>query len=373
MSTPELQFDEKTPESPSNLSPTSGTTFANEYDIEAAKLTKKPTFFERLSFGSQLKDAPPSTTPEEHRAQKCLVTKEIAKIDTRTLEGCPNGYPRLASFLASEGNFSLYRGFSYLHSRVLLELQDDIAALERELDNLDTVDDETATGKRRLKNRQFDTRQSRGDDGFRLRREILSDLRIKLLEYDELLIKARDLQAFQRPSERDYKSVRTWFWNLKPVVEKEAAFIKKKEDIVTLRSGREWSSFDGLVESTLRRFDCELIRRLFCTPELREKTNDQHNYYYSSSRVESFVGLIITFFIFVLLVLPVVAMYKLTSLGSGPHGTFKAIGVLVVFTLLFAAAMSMLTKARRHELFAASAGYCAVLVVFISNFSSPGS
>jgi cell division protein FtsW (lipid II flippase) len=82
--------------------------------------------------------------------------------------------------------------------------------------------------------------------------------------------------------------------------------------------------------------------------------------------------LIITSIIFVLLVLPVVAMYKLTSMGNSPHGTFQAIGVLIVFTLLFSAAMSLLTKARRHELFAAAAAYCAVLVVFISNFSNSG-
>ena len=64
-------------------------------------------------------------------------------------------------------------------------------------------------------------------------------------------------------------------------------------------------------------------------------------------------------------------MYKLTSIGQHPHGTFEAIGVLVVFTLLFCACMSLLTTAKRHELFAASAAYCAVLVVFISNFSGP--
>jgi len=250
--------------------------------------------------------------------------------------------------------------------------------LERELDEVDEVDNETAAGQKRLINRQFDVKRSRGEDGFRPRREILTELRTKLLEYDELLIKARDLQAFQKPSHRDYKSVRTWFWNLKPLVRKESDYIKKKEDIITLRSGREWSSFDGLVESTLRRFDCEPLRvsqsvnRLFCTRELREKTDDRNMYYYSASRVEAFVGLIITSIIFVLLVLPVIVMYKLTSFGQGEHGTFKAIGVLVVFTLLFSAAMSMLTSARRHELFASAAAYCAVLVVFISNFSGSG-
>jgi hypothetical protein len=52
--------------------------------------------------------------------------------------------------------------------------------------------------------------------------------------------------------------------------------------------------------------------------------------------------------------------------------TFNAVGVLIVFTLLFSAAMSLLTKAARHELFAASAAYCAILVVFIGNFTGPG-
>ena len=70
-----------------------------------------------------------------------------------------------------------------------------------------------------------------------------------------------------------------------------------------------------------------------------------------------------------LLVLPVVAMYELTAVGDR-NSTFDAVGILVVFTLLFSAAMSLLTKAKRHELFAASAAYCAVLVVFISNFSN---
>lgn len=64
-------------------------------------------------------------------------------------------------------------------------------------------------------------------------------------------------------------------------------------------------------------------------------------------------------------------MYKLTSTGNH-NSTINAVGLLVVFTLLFSAAMSLLTKAKRHELFAASAAYCAVLVVFISNFSNDG-
>ena len=109
---------------------------------------------------------------------------------------------------------------------------------------------------------------------------------------------------------------------------------------------------------------------MFSTSELRRKTDDEAVHYYSRSRVEFFVGLIITSLIFVLLVVPVVVMYQMTSLSRSPHSTFNAIAVLIVFTLLFSAAMGVLTAARRHEIFAASAAYCAVLVVFISNFST---
>ena len=54
--------------------------------------------------------------------------------------------------------------------------------------------------------------------------------------------------------------MRTWFYNEKPLIEAEQEFIKRKEDIITLRLGREWAGFDGLIESMLRKLDCRLIR-----------------------------------------------------------------------------------------------------------------
>jgi len=82
------------------------------------------------------------------------------------------------------------------------------------------------------------------------------------------------------------------------------------------------------------------------------------------------VNLIITTIIFILLIIPVVVLYKISSASGGPGPSpVEAIGMLIVFTLLFSGAMSSLTTATRQELFAASAAYCAVLVVFISNFT----
>ena len=43
-------------------------------------------------------------------------------------------------------------------------------------------------------------------------------------------------------------------------MEAEEAFIKHKEDVLTLHSGREWCGFDGLVESLLLMLNCKLVR-----------------------------------------------------------------------------------------------------------------
>lgn len=48
--------------------------------------------------------------------------------------------------------------------------------------------------------------------------------------------------------------------------------------------------------------------------------------------------------------------------------------LIVVFMLLFAGSVELLTSARRAEVFAATAAYAAVLVVFVSgDFTKPSS
>lgn len=68
-----------------------------------------------------------------------------------------------------------------MHSRVLLDLQDEITYLEKELDEVDWDDaDQDAD---RLKSRDFDIAQPTGDGEPRSRRIILREIRSKLMEY----------------------------------------------------------------------------------------------------------------------------------------------------------------------------------------------
>lgn len=73
-------------------------------------------------------------------------------------------------------------------------------------------------------------------------------------------MRVRDLMSFQRPSNRDYRSVRHWIANENPLVPREQEFVQWREDIVTLRHGRECTGFDSLVEAVLQKMNCKLIR-----------------------------------------------------------------------------------------------------------------
>jgi len=75
-----------------------------------------------------------------------------------TVEGCPEGYPRLAAFLDSDENFMLYRRFGFLQARILLYKQDELRELEEELGDMDDRDAQTRA--RKLKSRERDDADS---------------------------------------------------------------------------------------------------------------------------------------------------------------------------------------------------------------------
>lgn len=78
--------------------------------------------------------------------------------------------------------------------------------------------------------------------------------------------------------------------------------------------------------------------------------------YYTRSRIEGLAAGIITFMILVLLVVPTYVLYHLTNdVGQGSQTTALCIGVLLIFTLAFSAALSLFTRARRHEILGAAA------------------
>ncbi|TVY46033.1 hypothetical protein LSUB1_G000184 [Lachnellula subtilissima] len=274
------------------------------------------------------------------------------KLAPSSVKQCYEGYPRLAALLDSDENFMIYRRFGYLQARIILYKQDELRQLEKDLDLMDMGD---------AKTRPI-VLQSREEDNFQneRRKDLLCRVEKKFKEYTELLITARDLATFNPPPACDYMSVKNYFDKAAPLSSVEC-YIYRKEDLVTLKPGREYSWLDSFVEKVLQQMFCRPIR------ELRAKADPKEVRLFSRARIDILVSLIILLVIVALLIGPVYILWQLTTSSQSVKSINLIIVVLLLFTLLFSGVLSLFTRAKRHEILAAAAAYCAVLVVFIGN------
>jgi hypothetical protein len=187
-----------------------------------------------------------------------------------------------------------------------------------------------------------------------------------------LMNAAQQLVAANRPAGFEYKSVANYMRINHPLQDDEQAWVHCKEDLITLRPGREHAWLDYGVEHVLKALNCTPIEYLFCSPETKQK-GDGKGVYYTRSRINVLVISIITMMILVLLVVPVYILYHLVNTKETARTDGICLGTLLVFTLAFSAVLSLFTKARRHEILGAAAGYCAVLVVFLGNVGNNAS
>lgn len=72
----------------------------------------------------------------------------------RAVDEYEQGYGRLAAFEDCDPSFLIYRRFGWLHSRLLLHLQDEIQELEEELERLDKWESQQGDPKKLRSNRK---------------------------------------------------------------------------------------------------------------------------------------------------------------------------------------------------------------------------
>lgn len=88
---------------------------------------------------------------------------------------------------------------------------------------------------------------------------------------------------------------------------------------------------------------------MFSDRSQRLSTRDKHTYLFSKPRIDRFARILVTCLAVALLMAPVVVLFQ-----DGESGAVKIV-VILVFTLGFSAALSVFTKAKRHEVFASTA------------------
>ncbi|KAL8711527.1 MAG: hypothetical protein Q9225_007101 [Loekoesia sp. 1 TL-2023] len=191
------------------------------------------------------------------------------------------------------------------------------------------------------------------------RKSLVNKIDSKLKDYDELAMRIRSMVTIPRPSERDYGSFYRWIDNEKPLCREETKFVTNEEvrlrlamqhqdDLIALADKPEGGWFDGVLEDTLSIFPRSVTRFILSTREERKKTDDEYVQLYSPKRVDLLVRLILTIVTVMLLMAPTAVLFLVPE-----HAVVKLM-VIVVFTFLFSAALGVFTKAKRHEMFAAT-------------------
>ena len=92
----------------------------------------------------------------------------------------------------------------------------------------------------------------------------------------------------------------------------------------------------------------------------------------SPRRIDVLLRIVLTILAAALLLIPVLILFKNQPTSPSEIQQKGKIQILTVFlfTLAFSASCSIFTKAKRQEVFTATAAYCAVLVVFLGNTSN---
>ena len=89
--------------------------------------------------------------------------------------------------------------------------------------------------------------------------------------------------------------------------------------------------------------------------ETRAKTDDRAIHYWDRTRISYCVTMIITIVVLGLLMIPIWMLFK-ASIEGTISKTPDMIILVFAFTMIFSAAISAFTKAKRHEIVVASAG-----------------
>ena len=168
------------------------------------------------------------------------------------MDELPRGYPQLAGFVNIDTNTHLYRRFGYLRNRVLLYAQDELVCLERKLAALDEDDDQKEPY--RLASRSWDEE----DDP---RRKILMDqIKAKLKEYDDLLMREERTLSMEVPSQKLHNHYRNYLWHEKPLAPEDSEFVYRKDDMVNLHGYHESNWIKPVIDSVMMTLPPSVMR-----------------------------------------------------------------------------------------------------------------
>lgn len=276
-----------------------------------------------------------------------------------------DGYPALAAWITRDPDNEtfVFRKFGRLAARNILHLQSQLIALEYEIDQLDDEARRSNDFEAQQSSRRWETLMKHANDPNNTNRperervEKMNELRKLLKEYYELLTLQAQVTELKPPNTRVLTTFRHYVDG--------NAYKSDTMPSMPIISGRakEFLSDKGDLIALARRPDEDPISRLLQDHWAFQtrKTSDplDRTTFYKNKHVVRTVATISMIIAAVLLISAIVSLHVVQD-------TKWKLGLVATYTLLFALCVATLTNARRAEVFAATAAYAAVLVVFVS-------
>ncbi|KAK0657804.1 hypothetical protein B0T16DRAFT_434242 [Cercophora newfieldiana] len=267
-----------------------------------------------------------------------------------------DGFPSLAAFMASDWDKTamIFKRFDRLAARNLLCLQSELAELEAQLDQYDREDQENLQTMQYLRN--WKAYKERGETE---RMELMARLRSTMREYREALIFESTLAQIKQPDRKTLKAFRFNFFHGRPgdpqafpmMGGHSATVYDDDNDLVALHSDEQSDRLTVFVRDN--------FGFLFQEKAPAGGSSVPLVGYASGQRIANFIAYLSTIFAGLLLFGAILVLHKVKADGL-------KLGLIGLFTFLFAASTGLMTNAKRPEVFASTAAYAAVLVVFVS-------
>ncbi|RFN44605.1 hypothetical protein FIE12Z_11149 [Fusarium flagelliforme] len=194
--------------------------------------------------------------------------------------------------------------------------------------------------------------------------ELIKELRVKMKEYHEALDLQSRISQLHPPDRRAFRVAQNELWggNLdanglkrNPIVGgKTKDYLDTENDLVSLKTPVETDPLSTM------------LRTIWPGKEEVSRDGLSRITRFNERSIPIAVALINILVAIVLLVGPITSMSFVNSRAA-------ILGMICAFTVAFALSVGLMTDAKRAEIFAGSAAYAAVLVVFVSNEDLSGS
>ncbi|KAI1143084.1 hypothetical protein F5Y05DRAFT_142310 [Hypoxylon sp. FL0543] len=272
------------------------------------------------------------------------------------------GYAKVAQLMGKYEEFAILRRFKRLNYQNLLYLQAQITHLEDSLGTL-VARDSIHSKRKEYAEDWWKLAHGKGRAGKAQWRKVRR-IRKKLNEYNETLLQQVYISRLDGPNSNDLEFLRSWFerpsMGYFPIrgLDYKAWEHRLENDLVAIKPRVSPDPLSNWITNTI----FPLYHRVFGVKFHQADASELGDglYTYEESLLASVVNTIATVVAALMPLLSIVILYFVNSDAT-------KLGIIVVFSACFALVLAVMTNARKIEVFAATAAFAAVNVVFLTN------